>query len=175
MNTINTQIRLIAIAAARIWHEGQKYGEEDYVDAHLIPVAEKAETLFMRHSEGNGLSEEEREEYATNHFLMGVFHDTIEDGKASVDEIWRFLSRVIPLDRALKIAARVNALKRSDRELYLEYIARLIAAGGDALRVKQADLEVNLENNPSESLRSRYKKAIKMIETTEMEGAGSNG
>ncbi len=54
----------------------------------------------------------------------------------------------------------VQVLTRDPTEFYREYIARVQRGGGLARLVKVADLRFNLANQPSDSQRDRYKKAL---------------
>lgn len=68
--------------------------------------------------------------------LAALFHDSIEDGKASPEYLF---AKGVP-HGALCI---IEALTRRPDETYAEFIARIIAAGRSAIRVKLADIEDN--------------------------------
>lgn len=55
----------------RRYHKGQEYNGQDYVSAHLIPVAEKAKAL----AETLNLSQQETFKAQT----LGLLHDVLED------------------------------------------------------------------------------------------------
>ncbi len=89
-------------------------------------------------------------------FLVGLLHDSIEDGYSNFEELMIFGDRVVHA---------VGVLTRGDGESYWDYIERVKTYGGKlAKRVKVADATVNLSRCTNElgyqSLRSRYAKVI---------------
>lgn len=89
---------------------------------------------------------------------IALFHDTLEDRRATQTELARYLTR--------KELIAVVHLTRDDAEPYAEYIQRLCAAPGMpgiyAREVKRADLADNLGRlTPElEHLRERYELAM---------------
>ena len=86
--------------------------------------------------------------------VAAILHDAVEDGNLTYEEAHAtFGSRV---------AAALDALTRRTwpphEETYADYIGRL-AENPDAVTVKFADLEANLEQNPPDRLRERYEAA----------------
>lgn len=88
-------------------------------------------------------------------FWIGLVHDAGEDGWSEWPLVWEYIW--FPNIRAL------DALTRQPGEPYSTYIDRVIAAGGDAIRVKRADLIENYRRGWP-SLRKRYAKAMLQIE-----------
>ena len=154
---MNRNARAAALAAVREWHEGQRYGSEDYVDGPLLPVAVAAERKALRWTQ-------DVDELA-DAYLVGLLHDTIEDGAASAIDIIRLLKPIIGSMRAVDVADAVDTLARKSDETYAEYIARLPEASPNVkeivLEVKIADLAFNLAGGAKglDSLRKRYEKA----------------
>jgi (p)ppGpp synthase/HD superfamily hydrolase len=116
-------------------HRGQKYGDHPYI-IHIIDVTSRV------------LDEPE------DVIIAAILHDAVEDGSLTFEEAHaEFGSRVAA---ALDALTRRNDYQMS--ETYAEYIDRL-AKNPDAVTVKLADLEANLECDPPESLRERYEAA----------------
>ena len=97
-------------------------------------------------------------------FLVGLLHDALEDGYATVQELDE-------LDMPDVVVRATIAITRKDGEPYREYIDR-IRVGGDeagrlARKVKLADATVNLNRCTSdfgyESLESRYRWVIETL------------
>jgi (p)ppGpp synthase/HD superfamily hydrolase len=157
MTQANTSAKIIALAAATLWHEGQLYGDQDYTEAHLLPVAKRAEQ-----------SEPDDTNDAVDAYIAGLFHDAPEDGKASMRDIAQLLDPIIGEVRAWRIAEATAILARQkDAESYPAYIERLTRSMPHLRRlvlvVKRADLHTNLDNEPPSSLRKRYKRALETI------------
>lgn len=85
---------------------------------------------------------------------IALLHDVIEDGEATEEELRSAYSKEI-VDVVVVLTRRVD-------ETYLAYIARVKEAGGIAVEVKLADLEVNLERC-TKSLAKRYIKAQEVL------------
>lgn len=97
-------------------------------------------------------------------WAIGRFHDYLENGLGSLEEIENYLHILSEEDRKLAIEG-ILAITRSKDESYFEYIAR-VKKNTYARRVKLVDLMVNLhlrEEEPKESLKERYSKALKML------------
>lgn len=94
--------------------------------------------------------------------IVGLLHDSLEDGYITTEEFEEF-------DDLVQSAVRV--LTRRDGEKYWAYIARVKKHSGDvgrlARRVKLADATVNLERSMVdfgyESLSERYRRVIKEL------------
>jgi (p)ppGpp synthase/HD superfamily hydrolase len=154
----NTKAKIVALAAASGWHAGQRYGDQDYTEAHLLPVATSAEASDFRDSEND----------RTDTYLVGVFHDTVEDRKATEADIVELLTPVIGEVRASRVAEMVGILARQAGERYFDYIERLTQspmARLSVLLVKHADLVANLSSGAKglPSLAKRYERALEMI------------
>src|SRR5688572_12192725 len=104
-------------------HKGQMYGDEPYI-SHPERVAKKA----------NSYEEE----------VVAYLHDVLEDTDY-VD--LNFIVHVF----GWEIGLAVGELKREKWETYAEFIER-VSHNKLAAKVKIADLEDNLANNPKESL-----------------------
>jgi hypothetical protein len=127
-------------------HEGQRYGNKPY-SFHLEGVAEKTlelAELILEHTVG---------EYHDNlliAIMCAYLHDSVEDEKASANDIYNFLSS-INLDEIMRsrIMVAVDALTRRDDETYPQYILNRICNNGCHITklVKVADLRFNKEQN----------------------------
>lgn len=114
-------------------HDGQMYGEEPYM-THVDAVANQFDDPNIQR--------------------IAYLHDVVEDGKVSVDDIHdRFGENV---------GHGVDAMTRRPDENYFDYISR-VRKHPEARRVKIADLTHNLSNEPPESLKRRYEKALEML------------
>lgn len=96
----------------------------------------------------------EADDYET--FIVGLLHDSIEDGYADDKELAQFSNRVV---------AAVYSLTRKDGVPYWEYIYSIKDDGSDlAIRVKKADATVNLARCQNElgyqGLANRYKRVL---------------
>jgi (p)ppGpp synthase/HD superfamily hydrolase len=125
----------LALLTAIRAHRGQKHGTRPYI-LHVLDVTSRV------------LDQPE------DVIIAAILHDAVEDGDITLEEARAaFGSRV---------AAALTALTRNNdanyHETYAEYIDR-IAKNPDAVTVKFADLEANLEANPPDSLRERYEAA----------------
>ena len=128
----------VARAIAVIAHTGQKYGNKDYFMAHVLPVAKEA----MRVSNGDW-----------DTIAIAYLHDVLED-----TDLTPALLRRAGVEPVIVVA--VERLTRRSDETYDAYIQRIMAGPIDSYWVKLADLTVNLNNNPSDSLRQRYERAL---------------
>lgn len=83
----------------------------------------------------------------SGHPLLGLLHDSVEDG---------YLPRCI-----LRFWPALDAITRRKEETYSEYIER-VAKNNKARKVKICDLQHNLTRNggPNESLARRYRAAL---------------
>ena len=81
--------------------------------------------------------------------VVGLLHDLVEDGDATLDEIG--------ISFGSRIRVAVDHISRREGETYRGYITRL-SADPIAVRVKMADLIDNMSDMPAEkkSLRVRY-------------------
>tara|TARA_R110000824_G_scaffold288848_1_gene477309 strand:+ start:726 stop:1145 length:420 start_codon:yes stop_codon:yes gene_type:complete len=114
-------------------HEGQMYGEEPYM-THVDAVANQFDDPHLQR--------------------IAYLHDTVEDGKIGVEDIHERFGE--------NVGHAVNAMTRKQGEKYFDYIGR-VAEHPEARRVKIADLTHNLSNEPPESLKRRYEKALEML------------
>lgn len=91
----------------------------------------------------------------TRRFWIGLFHDTLEEGRLSYEHLRR-------IDYQLAIS--VDVLSRDPDETYSEYITRIVAFGSsDEIDVKRADLLDNYRRCKP-SLRKRYARALMTID-----------
>lgn len=122
-----------ARALASQIHEGQKYGDEDYM-THVDDVASQFEDPHLQR--------------------IAYLHDTVEDGNVGLDDIHGKFGN--------EVGDAIDAITRRSDEQYFDYIER-VKEHPEAKQVKIADLESNLRNNPNESLAGRYNKALNML------------
>lgn len=144
MSANQSEVFLRALAIATDAHRVQKYRDEPYI-YHPIRVsgrlADKAPELVV----------------------LALLHDTVEDGKVSLD--------LIRLEFGDDIANALDALTRrkAQGETYPDYIRR-VKTNAPARIVKIADLEENLERceslpakDPARSLIKRYRNALDFL------------
>ena len=134
---------LEARALAQIAHAGQKYGEEDYFEAHVSKVAKRVDDA-TRHI------------YGQDHITVAYLHDVVEDTAVTLNHLKDF--GFSPM-----IIKAVNALTRRNGEKYFNYIERVKASSRLARLVKYHDLLANMNNNTKPSLMKRNKKALDML------------
>lgn len=90
--------------------------------------------------------------------VLGLLHDTVEEGVASQAEI----ASIFPED----ITTAMVAITRLPDETYASYIDRL-KVNPLAVKVKRVDLAKNLARpNPKGSLRARYLRALATLAQT---------
>ena len=88
--------------------------------------------------------------------LVGLLHDSIEDGYATEEEL-----SIFPAD----VVEAVHTLTRQDGEKYWDYIARVKGAPTLARKVKLSDAEVNLARcRGSFGYASKEKRYLRVIE-----------
>jgi hypothetical protein len=91
-------------------------------------------------------------------FLVGLLHDSIEDGYATEEELSIFSTDVVDA---------VLTLTRQDGEKYWDYIKRVKGAPTLARKVKLSDAEVNLSRCRRSfgyaSLENRYLRVIEEL------------
>lgn len=108
-----------AEAIAKKAHRGQKYGDRDYVEAHLAQVA----TIVARLG------------YNDRYVATAWLHDVVEDTPVTVQDL---LDHGIPTD----VVAAVEVLTKRENETHEQYLAR-VAAHPMAVTVKYADSSAN--------------------------------
>lgn len=131
----------VDLAAA--FHDGDRYGEQPY-RVHLQEVYQRLihEPLPVR--------------------LAGAFHDTLED-ECITEVALRMLIGDEATDLVVAVTRHTRTLPGEDPEPYSDYIGRVIRFGPDAMRIKLADLEANLEADPPGDLARRYQAARQRI------------
>lgn len=95
--------------------------------------------------------------------IASLFHDALEDGKATVDELLAAGVPRLAVDLVLILTRRHN-------ETYAQYILR-VSASPDAALIKQADIEDNLQPErlglldaaKRDGLKKRYSKALEAL------------
>lgn len=95
---------------------------------------------------------------------IGLYHDYIEDGLCNIEDI-RTRFELFDTGWVNGVIAGILDITRSKDESYFEYILRC-KKNYEARRVKLVDLMLNLhlrEEEPKESLKKRYSKALKML------------
>ena len=132
-----------AIRLAKAMHAGQTYGGElDYYEAHVMAVVRS----IMEYPESTPTM-----------VMTAILHDVLEDTPLTQSGM---VERCVPAD----VIEAVSTLTRRKDEVYLDYILRIRdSKNPNAIVVKLADLEVNMNNNPPPSLLKRYEKAAKIL------------
>jgi hypothetical protein len=131
----------VAEVVARMAHRGQKYGNQDYFTKHVLSVVDRVEA----------------DERSLNGDIMVAFlHDVVEDTDVTLHDLAIFGFNKL-------IVEAVAALTRRPGEPYDDYIRRVCEDRYFAPLVKYHDLQENLSNDPPESLRKRYEKALETI------------
>ena len=132
-----------ARALAQIAHAGQKYGEEDYFEAHISEVARRVEKAT-------------KHVYGSDHVIVAYLHDIVEDTAVTLDHL-------VDFGFGPEIVKSVDALTRRTGEEYFDYIERVKADDRFAPFVKCCDLEANINRNTKPSLIERNKKALDIL------------
>ena len=126
-------------AIAKLAHQGQKYGDEDYYEAHVRPLVE-----MIRNAGGK------------QHAIFTAYlHDVVEDSWLTLDDL---MSMGIDMD----VIYAVKAITRNPDEKYADYIKR-VNTNKFATQVKILDLRLNLSNSPNPSLIKRYEDALEFL------------
>lgn len=130
-----------ALQFVRERHAGQMYGEEDYVDGHLIKVMQLLRDL--------GCDEVMQ--------VAGLCHDVVEDTDTTIDEVReRFGDEVAQLVWAVTNEPGVNRKERA-RATY----PKIRAAGVRAVVLKLCDREVNSESGSKQSMYRKEHRAFR--------------
>lgn len=97
-------------------------------------------------------------EELSDEWVVGLFHDILEDTNIDKDILFYSLS----FHNKYHLFKEIEKLTRRKGETYFEYIRRL---DGIAQTVKIADLKQNLSRTETltDSLKSRYEKALKIL------------
>ena len=132
-----------ARALAQIAHAGQKYGKEDYFEAHVSKVADRVANAT-------------RIVYGHDHVIVAYLHDVVEDTVVTLDHLTAFGFKP-------RIVEAVDALTRRNGEKYFDYIERVKTCGGLAPLVKHHDLLANINTGTKSSLAKRNKKALSLL------------
>ncbi len=111
-----------AEAIARKAHRGQKYGDRDYIEAHVAQVAAIVARLG----------------YHDLYVAAAWLHDVVEDTPITEQDL---IDQTIPAD----VVAAVDALTERENEPRQQYLAR-IAAHPMAVAVKYADSSANFSS-----------------------------
>jgi (p)ppGpp synthase/HD superfamily hydrolase len=125
----------LAFEFAKRKHAGQLYGDEQYIN-HVLRVFHRVDGL--------------------NQGVVAMLHDTLEDTDTTFEE----LSDLFGSD----IAYSVSILTRQSGQRYIDYI-KSIKRSGDlvAIAVKIADLQENLSQPEKQTLKNRYRKALRIL------------
>jgi (p)ppGpp synthase/HD superfamily hydrolase len=133
-NKMSDDLLQKAIDYATEKHKGQKYGDKPYI-THPLAVLERVKNF-------TGF---------TPMWCAAVLHDVVEDcGVTNSDIRHEFGSTVAEI---------VLFLTRVERQSYANYI-ETVTCNSDAVKVKIADLEENLSNNPPKHLKDKYELAL---------------
>ena len=130
---------LRARIVARLYHEGQMYGEHPYT-YHLESVSNHFDTYTMK--------------------TIAYLHDILEDTDLDYG--------TLKVMFGAGIACTVEVLTRLPEEDYKDYIYR-VEKSVVARAIKIADLEENIKNNDNESLVKRYTWALNYLRREEHE------
>lgn len=123
---------------AKKCHDGQLYGGRDYFDAHVAKVAAAAR------------------EWSEDAGIVGLLHDTVEDGKSTLEEISDIFGDYI--------GEAVKTLTRIEGENYFDYIGRIgYSLNEESIIVKSLDLRENLKQLIEGSLKDKYRFALMYI------------
>jgi (p)ppGpp synthase/HD superfamily hydrolase len=131
-----------AAIVSRLAHAGQKYGDENYFDAHILKVVENVKAL-------DGCT--------YGHVEVAYLHDVLEDTDMTTGEL-------ITLGFSQTVVRAVHLLTRLAEDSYDDYIDRISRVGGIALKVKIADLKANTNEKTPPSLFKRNKAALAKLE-----------
>lgn len=137
-----------AFVISQLAHQNQKYGEEDYFQAHILGVVMLVKNYL---SNRNQLDTPKGLQIV----IAAYLHDVIEDTEVTLDDL-------LALGMPMEVYYMVNALTRRKGEEYLAYIRRAKANKGAKI-IKVCDLNFNLSRNPKESLIQRYNDALDIM------------
>lgn len=103
----------------------------------------------------------ERFPSGSDHWIVGLFHDLLEDTDVKDFDLYQCLDRF----EKSYLFEDILILTRRREETYHSYIMRVCESGGIAKDVKFQDLQHHLlrVDTLSESLRKRYLKALQII------------
>lgn len=138
----DTSAIFAASALARIAHAGQEYGDgTDYYTGHVLNVVSR-----INSAPG----------HTTEHTLVGYLHDVVEDTAVTLSDLQDF-------GFSPDVVAAVGAITRRKGEVYADFIDR-VGTNAIARFVKIYDLMENLSNDPKPSQKTRYEKALGVLE-----------
>jgi (p)ppGpp synthase/HD superfamily hydrolase len=117
-----------AIAIAVEAHSGaQRKNGQPYI-THPLAVMDSVETLHQK--------------------IAAVLHDVVEDTSVTLEDLRNYGISERHVDM-------VDALSRREGETYMQFLERVKSAGEDVSVVKIADMEHNLNDNPSDAKKYR--------------------
>jgi (p)ppGpp synthase/HD superfamily hydrolase len=126
---------------AKLMHAGQKYGDADYFETHVLDVYGRV----AADPNANHV-----------HKIVAILHDIVEDTPVSFSDLYGFGFRSDVLNA-------IKAITRMDGEDYLnKYIPR-VKENSIAALVKYHDLRSNTNKNTPASLADRNRKAAAML------------
>ena len=117
-------------------HQGQKRWDGTPYIEHPISVCKSVE--------------------GTDAKIVALLHDVVEDTDLTLDDLSQFGEEIV---------GAIEAITKRDGEKYVEYLNR-VAENRLATKVKLADIEHNLSDNPgkmSKSMRDKYELAIEYL------------
>jgi len=166
---MNTQEEL-AYALAKHAHAGQKYGDHDYFEYHVLGVANQFDHLCYYETTRDknnsvrmkckkcghdGLKYQDRcAGYDSKAYIVALLHDVVEDSHISMLTIENLFTE--------GIRNSVNAMSNIYDDTYEEYISYL-SRNKTAIKVKIADLKFHL-SQPEVRHKERYTKALRLLE-----------
>ena len=158
---IEAQVLLKARELSRTLHKGQKYGEEDYFEAHIKEVFTLACVEYEPVLRYLGLN-------ITDVGIVALLHDAKEDTLVTDQEILEVL-KGLPKSRCSAILRAINSLTKAPGEKYFDYIISVLRTRDPlTIFIKLADATVNLKKSASsgdEVRQARYRKVLKLLST----------
>lgn len=133
---------MIEKTIAKLAHAGQKYGDGDYFTDHVERVV--------------GRIVNDKKNYYL-HIRVAYLHDVLEDTAVTT-------GMLVDFGVAQEVIQAVVVLTRTPGEDYFDYIQKVVKHPV-ARVVKEADLKINLVNNPRPSLVKRYENALAIVES----------
>ena len=138
-NSQYSKLVQLAMALARYAHDGQKYGEHDYFEYHVMGVAESVC--------GN-------ENYCEDLHITALLHDVVEDTDLALNDIYSLFSHDVYM--------AISHITRDPENTYEDYI-KIVGFNDMASKVKIADLKFNL-SQPKSKNKKKYRKALAYLE-----------
>lgn len=147
----------LAQALSEAAHDGQKYGDKDYYETHIIDVVNR---VYLKVEQ---LPETEQEDY----LIVAYLHDLLEDTSISSEVIFDLFGETSAnaVERISKtfIYNEYGDFVRSKPRDYTDYIRR-VRLDNISLLVKICDTESNLDASIADGDQKRINKYRKQLE-----------